>query len=233
MKAFLLMTGSGPLIILTSHDDIENSILLDKLLAKGIEKFIAYEVPFDLARQRYGGHFTIVANDLHEPLPLGWAVTQNLAAELRCATNRRLVGSAFSQKLESNTWPRSRFLERFCYTRLRRKTMKLRSESYPDRIRRIAQEVSQLRNLYQVDHSVEKLRLIANELEQVLKKTPLKKAWNSLHSFEQFSYIQSHPIAAHAIQQCSPCTSALGLLSWTVGVGFGAWVRRVLDKATS
>ena len=55
-------------------------------------------------------------------------------------------------------------------------SMKLRSESYPDRIRRIAQEVSQLRNLYQVDHSVEKLRMIANELEQVLKKTPLKKA---------------------------------------------------------
>ena len=73
-------------------------------------------------------------------------------------------------------WPRPRFLDRFCYTRLRRKIMKLRSESYPDRIRRIAQEVSQLRNLYQVDHSVEKLRMIANELEQVLKKTPLKKA---------------------------------------------------------
>ena len=54
--------------------------------------------------------------------------------------------------------------------------MKLRSESYPDRIRRIAHEVSQLRNLYQVDHTVEKLRMIANELEQVLKKTPLKKA---------------------------------------------------------
>jgi len=66
MKSFLLMTGSGPLIILTSHDDIENSILLDKLLAKGIEKFVAYEVPIDSARQRYGGHFTIVANDLHE-----------------------------------------------------------------------------------------------------------------------------------------------------------------------
>ena len=66
MKSFLLMTGSGTLIILTSHNSIENSILLDKLLAKGIEKFIAYEVPFDLARQRYGEHFNIVANDLHE-----------------------------------------------------------------------------------------------------------------------------------------------------------------------
>ena len=53
--------------------------------------------------------------------------------------------------------------------------MKLRSESYPDRIRRIAQEVSQLRNLYQVDHTVEKLRMIANELEQNLKNIPRKK----------------------------------------------------------
>ena len=66
MKSFLLITGSSPLVILTSHGSIENPILLDKLLAKGIDKFIAYEVPYDLARQRYGGHFTIVANDLHE-----------------------------------------------------------------------------------------------------------------------------------------------------------------------
>ena len=53
--------------------------------------------------------------------------------------------------------------------------MKLKSESYPDRIRRIAQEVSQFRDSYPVDHSVEKLHLIANELEQVLRKTPRKK----------------------------------------------------------
>jgi len=66
MKTFLLMTGNSPLMILTSHGSIENSILLDKLLVKGIDKFIAYEVPIDLARQRYGGHFNVVANDLHE-----------------------------------------------------------------------------------------------------------------------------------------------------------------------
>lgn len=66
MKAFLLMTGSGPIVILTSHGAIENPVLLDKLHAKGIDKFIAYEVPYELARQRYGGHFTVVSNDLHE-----------------------------------------------------------------------------------------------------------------------------------------------------------------------
>ena len=66
MKSFLLMTGSGPLMILTSHRSIENSVLLEKLRAKGIEKFIAYEVPYDLAKQRYANHFKVVANDLHE-----------------------------------------------------------------------------------------------------------------------------------------------------------------------
>ena len=60
MKTFLLMTGSGPLMILTSHGTIENSTLLDKLLAKGIDKFIAYEVPLELAKQRYGWHFNVV-----------------------------------------------------------------------------------------------------------------------------------------------------------------------------
>ena len=66
MKTFLLMTGNGPLMILTSHGSIENPILLDNLLAKGIDKFIAYEVLSDLAKQRYGWHFNVVANDLHE-----------------------------------------------------------------------------------------------------------------------------------------------------------------------
>ena len=66
MKSFMLMTGGGPIVILTSHGSIENPILLDKLLAKGIDKFVAYEVPTDLAEQRYGNHFKVVANDLHE-----------------------------------------------------------------------------------------------------------------------------------------------------------------------
>ena len=66
MKSFLMMTGSGPLIILTSHHSIEDSTLLEKLLVKGINKFVAYEVPYELAKNRYGGHFNVVANDLHE-----------------------------------------------------------------------------------------------------------------------------------------------------------------------
>ncbi|MEW7992873.1 MAG: hypothetical protein AB2652_10370 [Candidatus Thiodiazotropha endolucinida] len=66
MNTFMLMTGSGPLMILTSHTSIEDPLILEKLASKGIEKFLAYEVPYDLAKQRYGGHFNVVANDLHE-----------------------------------------------------------------------------------------------------------------------------------------------------------------------
>ena len=63
MKSFLLMTGSGPLVILTSYSFIEDTTLLEALQLKGIDKFIAYEVPIELAMDRYGGHFTAVMND--------------------------------------------------------------------------------------------------------------------------------------------------------------------------
>jgi hypothetical protein len=39
---------------------------------------------------------------------------------------------------------------------------------------RIAQELSPYRTSYSVDHPIEKLRMIADELEQILKKAPLK-----------------------------------------------------------
>jgi hypothetical protein len=66
MKAALLFTGSGPLVILTSHTSLRDPVLLGKLRAKGITKFIAYEVPIATAKQRYGGHFHVVMRDLNE-----------------------------------------------------------------------------------------------------------------------------------------------------------------------
>ena len=60
------MTGSGPIIVLTSHASILDNALIEKLADKGIEKFIAYEIPIDLAEQRYGTHFTVVRGDLRE-----------------------------------------------------------------------------------------------------------------------------------------------------------------------
>jgi predicted ABC-type ATPase len=66
MKAYFLFTCHGPLVILTSYDSIQTTQLLNKLHAKGIEKFVAHEVPIDLAKQRYGRHFDVVVADLHE-----------------------------------------------------------------------------------------------------------------------------------------------------------------------
>jgi hypothetical protein len=66
MKVFMLFTGSGPLVVLTSYEAPTDPGLLAKLQAKGIEKFIGHEIALDLARERYGGHFNVVARDLSE-----------------------------------------------------------------------------------------------------------------------------------------------------------------------
>ena len=66
MKVAMLFTGSGPIVILTSHDSVTDPTLLEKLEAKGIERFLAYDLPLEAAKTRYGGHFTTVMNDLHE-----------------------------------------------------------------------------------------------------------------------------------------------------------------------
>ena len=66
MNVFILFAGSGPLVILTSHASIEDSTLIEKLAAKGVDKFLAYGIPLALARSRYGMHFDIVARGLSE-----------------------------------------------------------------------------------------------------------------------------------------------------------------------
>lgn len=66
MKTALLFTGSGPLVIATSYGSLTDLGLLEKLKAKGIEKFIGYELPLDLVKARYAGHFDVAMRDLHE-----------------------------------------------------------------------------------------------------------------------------------------------------------------------
>ena len=66
MNVFMLFANSGPLVILTSHASIEDPALLEKLFAKGIDKFLAYSIPVALAKARYGLHFDIVARSLSE-----------------------------------------------------------------------------------------------------------------------------------------------------------------------
>ncbi len=66
MNAVMILTGGGAMVILTSHKSVTEPALLEKLAHKGIDKFIAYELRLDLAKERYGGHFFGVARDLRE-----------------------------------------------------------------------------------------------------------------------------------------------------------------------
>ncbi|HET58100.1 MAG TPA: hypothetical protein ENN35_06630 [Deltaproteobacteria bacterium] len=66
MKAAIIFTGTGPILILTSYDSLINPDLVEKLKAKGIVKYIATELPLESVQLRYGSHFTIVMNDLKQ-----------------------------------------------------------------------------------------------------------------------------------------------------------------------
>lgn len=65
MKALMIVSGSGPILVLSSHGS-DDAVLRGKLHHKGIDKFIAYELPIEEVEERYGGHFRAVSNDLHE-----------------------------------------------------------------------------------------------------------------------------------------------------------------------
>ena len=66
MKVFMLFSASAPLVVLSSYDSVTAPDLLRKLEARHITKFIAYEIPLAIARERYGGHFFVVQHGLDE-----------------------------------------------------------------------------------------------------------------------------------------------------------------------
>jgi hypothetical protein len=66
MKAYLLFTDTGPIVILTSYDSIRDPGLVSKLEAKSIKKFVAYELPLSLVKERYEAHFDMVRNNPEE-----------------------------------------------------------------------------------------------------------------------------------------------------------------------
>ena len=66
MKAGIFFTGTGPILILTSYESLDNPKLVEKLNLKGIKKYIAYEIDEDLVKQRYGKHFSVILGDLKQ-----------------------------------------------------------------------------------------------------------------------------------------------------------------------
>jgi len=66
MKAVIVFTGSGPILILTSYASIDDPNFVNKLNAKGIKKFISFEVPIDQCKDLYGYSYRDIIEDLQD-----------------------------------------------------------------------------------------------------------------------------------------------------------------------
>lgn len=63
-RAYLIFTGSSPILTLSTYPKLTDERLLGKLRYKGIDKFIAYQVDLEAVEERYADSFTQVMDDL-------------------------------------------------------------------------------------------------------------------------------------------------------------------------
>jgi hypothetical protein len=66
MKAGIYYTASGPIAVLTARESLTDPSVVERLHAKGVDAFLAWEIPLDEARARYGSHFGKVVGDQRE-----------------------------------------------------------------------------------------------------------------------------------------------------------------------
>ena len=66
MKAGIYFTGTGPILLLTSYEELNAPRLIEKLVAKGIKKFIAFEIDINKVRQRYGQQYQAILGDIRQ-----------------------------------------------------------------------------------------------------------------------------------------------------------------------
>ena len=64
MRAYIVFSGTGPILVLTTYPELTDERLVGKLAHKGIVKFIAYEVPLERVRSIYGVPYEVIADDL-------------------------------------------------------------------------------------------------------------------------------------------------------------------------
>ena len=66
MKAGIFFSGTGPILLLTTYESLNDDKLVEKLTQKGIKKFIAYEVPVETVKEKYGNHYNVIMGDLNQ-----------------------------------------------------------------------------------------------------------------------------------------------------------------------
>jgi hypothetical protein len=63
-RAYLIFTGTGPILVLSTYPELTDERLIGKLRYKGIDKFLAYEVDRGAVRTAYPDSFEKVVDDL-------------------------------------------------------------------------------------------------------------------------------------------------------------------------
>lgn len=63
-RAYLIFTGSGPILALSTFPKLTDERLVSKLRYKGIDKFIAYSVDLEAVEKRYPEAFARTLEDL-------------------------------------------------------------------------------------------------------------------------------------------------------------------------
>lgn len=63
-RAYLIFTGTGPILVLSTYPELTDPALVEKLRFKGIGKFIAYQVDLEAVKGRYAHAYDSVAHDL-------------------------------------------------------------------------------------------------------------------------------------------------------------------------
>jgi len=66
MKAFLLFTATGAIVILTNCNSIKDPRLIKRLESKSINKFVAHKLPLADVKQLYESHYDTVINNPSE-----------------------------------------------------------------------------------------------------------------------------------------------------------------------
>jgi hypothetical protein len=66
MKAGIIFTGTGPILILTTYASFADIKLIEKLSLKGIKKFMAYEVSVEVVKKKYGQQFDAIMKDVKQ-----------------------------------------------------------------------------------------------------------------------------------------------------------------------
>ncbi|MEM1182344.1 MAG: hypothetical protein AAGM22_28620 [Acidobacteriota bacterium] len=66
LRAYLIFTGSSPMLLLSTYPKLTDERLIEKLLYKGIDKFIGYQVDLEVVADRYGTTFPKISRDLEE-----------------------------------------------------------------------------------------------------------------------------------------------------------------------